>query len=156
MGKIGGELTDRQIQILKKLISDGKPVTVHTTYKSQSEISRELNVTRQALSAHLKKLREQGYVRTGRGFIDVTEKGLNVIGEDDVSAFVLIKVNPHERESAYRKIIEAGAKRLFRVTGEIDLIAEVNRSNLNNFLKKISQIEGVLSTEAHVILERLS
>ncbi|MEM1657855.1 MAG: Lrp/AsnC family transcriptional regulator [Candidatus Jordarchaeales archaeon] len=154
--KEGEGLTDKQIQILKKLVFDGKPISVCTTYKSQTEISRELGITRQALNAHLKKLREKGYIRTGRGFIDVTERGLSALGEADISAFVLIKVNPHERENAYKKIAEAGATRIFRVTGEIDLIAEVNRNKLNSFLKKISQIEGVLSTEAHVILERLS
>jgi len=155
VGKRVGELTDRQIQILKKLILNGKLTTVHTTYKAQSEISKELNITRQALSTHLKKLKELGYIRTGRGFIDVTEKGLSAVGEFEVSAFVLIKVNPHERENAYRKIIEAGATRLFRVTGEIDLIAEVDRNRLNSFLKRVSQIDGIISTEAHVILEKL-
>lgn len=155
MGKRASELTDRQIQILKKLISDGKLMSVHTTYKAQSEIAKELNITRQALSTHLKKMKELGYIRTGRGFIDVTEKGLSTVEGFEVSAFVLIKVNPHEREKAYRKIIDAGATQLFRVTGEIDLIAEVDKNRLNSFLKKVSQIDGIVSTEAHVILEKL-
>ncbi|MHA1606886.1 MAG: Lrp/AsnC family transcriptional regulator [Candidatus Freyarchaeota archaeon] len=149
------ELTDRQIQILKKLYDDGETVTVRTAYKSQEELAKELKITRQALSAHLKKLREEGYIRTGRGFIDLTEKGLDTIGALEIFAFVLIKVHPHEREKAYREIRSAGATKLFRVTGEIDLIAEVSKSKLDEFLRRISQIPGVTQTEAHVVLESM-
>ncbi len=74
----GGTLTPpRQLKLLRKLYEEGKTIEVHTVEKTQDELSKELGITRQALSNHLKVLKELGYIRTGRGFIDLTEKALS-------------------------------------------------------------------------------
>ena len=102
----GGEesLTERQRYLLTKLLEDSKAVNVHTVYKSQNELAREMGITRQALSIHLRKFKEAGLIRTGRGFIDLTDKALQLLEVKSVDAFVFIKVKPQMRVEAYKEI----------------------------------------------------
>lgn len=150
------KLTDRQFEILKKLYESGRPVKVYSIHKTQKRLADELGITRQALSNHLRKLREMGFVRTGRGFIDLTEKALATLGEERADAFVFIKVLPQFRNEAYNAIRKIGVSNLYRVTGEIDLIALLSRTRLDEFLKEVSKIKGVVETSAHIVLEELS
>lgn len=150
------KLTEKQIQILKKLYENGKSIRVCTIYKTQTALAKDIGVTRQGLSNHLRKLRDNDFIRTGRGFIDLTSKALGALGESDVDAFVFIKVFPQKRVKAYEEIKNAGASRLFRVTGTVDIIAQVSKSKLDRFLKIISEIDGVEETNAHVVLETIT
>ncbi|MFQ6073917.1 MAG: helix-turn-helix domain-containing protein, partial [Candidatus Bathyarchaeia archaeon] len=97
-------LTGKPFRLLHMLYRKGKPVTTYTINLKQSELASQLNISRQALNVHLRKLRDNGYIRTGRGFIDVTEKGLNLLGISTNPAFVFIKVSPLRREEAYRQL----------------------------------------------------
>jgi len=156
MASYVAKLTDRQFEILKKLYESGRPVKVYSIQKTQKKLADELGITRQALSNHLRKLREMGFVRTGRGFIDLTEKALATLGEEGADAFVFIKVLPQFRNEAYSQIQKIGVSNLYRVTGEIDLIALLSRTRLDEFLREVSKIKGVVETSAHIILEELS
>ncbi|MCS7386943.1 MAG: Lrp/AsnC family transcriptional regulator [archaeon GB-1867-005] len=139
-----------------KLYESSKSMNVYTVTKSQSELARELGITRQALSIHLRKFKEEGLIRTGRGFIDLTEKALKALQIRSADAFVFIKVQPQLRNEAYRKISKLQAiNKLFRVTGDIDLIAVVDQSTLDKFLKDVSKVEGVVLTSAHIVIEPL-
>jgi len=139
-----------------KLYESSKSMNVYTVTKSQSELARELGITRQALSIHLRKFKEEGLIRTGRGFIDLTEKALKALQIRSADAFVFIKVQPQLRNEAYRKISKLQAiNKLFRVTGDIDLIAIVDQSTLDKFLKDVSKVEGVVLTSAHIVIEPL-
>ena len=89
-------LTEKQLQLLKLLLSKSTPMQVFTVQETQNELARELGVTRQALNVHLRRLREEGLVRTGRGFIDLTEKALEVIGVKAADVFVLPSHLPSE------------------------------------------------------------
>jgi len=149
------KITERQLQILQKLYNSGKSVKVHTIILTQNELSAGLGITRQALSNHLRKLRDIDFIRTGRGFIDLTNKALEALGESVTEAFVFIKIDPEQRIEAYDKIKALRSQRLFRVTGEIDLIAQVGRAKLDFFLKELSGIAGIKQTSAHVILETI-
>ncbi|MHA1578591.1 MAG: Lrp/AsnC family transcriptional regulator [Candidatus Freyarchaeota archaeon] len=146
-------LTERQIQILRKLYENGRSMQVCSVYKTQSSLAKDIGITRQGLSNHLRKLRDNGFIRTGRGFIDLTSKALSVLGDSDIDAFVFMKVFPQKRVKAYEQIRKAGASRLFRVTGTVDIIAQVTQSKLDKFLKKVSEIDGVEETNAHIVLE---
>ena len=146
-------LTERQIQILRKLYENGRSMQVCSVYKTQSSLAKDMGITRQGLSNHLRKLRDNGFIRTGRGFIDLTSKALSALGESDIDAFVFVKVFPQKRVKAYEQIRKAGASRLFRVTGTVDIIAQVTQSKLDKFLKKVSEIDGVEETNAHIVLE---
>jgi transcriptional regulator, AsnC family len=89
---IGRELTERQLQILQFLLKKAQPLRVYTVYADQDQIARELGMTRQALSVHLKKLKDFGLIRTGREFVDVTEKALRVLRMSGAEAIVMAKV----------------------------------------------------------------
>ncbi len=148
-------LTDRQLQILRALFNISDSTTVFTVKKTQSQLAKELNLTRQALNIHLRRLREEGLIRTGRGFIDLTRKALQVLGAGTSEAFVFLKVAPSKREQVYEIVKTLPSIRLFRVTGEIDLVAMVPQSQLDSFLERVSSIDGVESTSSHVIISVL-
>ncbi len=148
-------LTDRQLQILRILFKISDSATVFTVKKTQNELAKELNLTRQALNIHLRRLREEGLIRTGRGFIDLTRKALQILGAGTSEAFVFLRVAPSKREQVYELVKSLPSLRLFRVTGEIDLIAMVPQSQLDHFLERVSSIEGVEYTSSHVIISIL-
>ncbi len=148
-------LTPRQVKLLKKLYEEGKPIEVHTVEKTQDELANELGITRQALSNHLKALKELGYIRTGRGFIDLTAKALELLGERKGDVFVFVRIEPTKRKHVYESIKKMKIKRIYRVTGDIDLIVEADKSRLDEILEDIASLEGVKETITHVVLEVL-
>ena len=148
-------LTSRQFELLKKFYEEGKAIEVRTVKKSQDEIASELEITRQALSNHLKVLKELGFIRTGRGFIDLTEKALKFLGEDG-EVFVLVKIEPTKRREVYDAVRKFKVKRACRVAGDVDLIIEVDKTRLDEILEEISSLDGVRGTTTHIILETLT
>jgi len=137
------------------LYSKGKPATTYSIKVKQSELAKQLGISRQALNVHLRKLRDYGYIRTGRGFIDVTEKGLNFMGVSANPAFVFIKVSPLKRVDAYQKLLEFPIQRVFRVTGDMDAILLVEREKLDEALKKMAGIEGIQDTKSYITIQTL-
>ncbi len=105
-------LSGRPLRLLRMLYAQGSPATTYTLHVKQSELAKQLEISRQALNVHLRKLRDEGYIRTGRGFIDVTEKGLGVLGVSPNPAFVFIKVSPLKREEAYKEIVNFSVQRI--------------------------------------------
>jgi DNA-binding Lrp family transcriptional regulator len=104
---------------------------------------------------HLRKLKSRGYIRTGRGFIDVTEKGLNALGVSTTPAFILIKVSPIKRVQVYERIKEIAVTRAFRIAGDVDALIIVERENLDEILKKLYTINGIQDTRSYVTIETL-
>ncbi|MDI9645004.1 MAG: Lrp/AsnC family transcriptional regulator [Candidatus Verstraetearchaeota archaeon] len=145
-------LTDRQVEILRTLFGMSEQTSVFTIRRKQIELANGLGLTRQALNIHLRKLRDAGLIRTGRGFIDLTESALRILGVGTAEAFVFLKINPPKREQVYEKIRGMPALDVYRVTGEIDLVAVVPQSQLDKFLEEASAIEGVISTSSHVVI----
>jgi len=137
------------------LYSKGKPTTTYSIRVKQSELAKQLGISRQALNVHLRKLRDYGYIRTGRGFIDVTEEGLNFIGVSANPAFVFIKVSPLKRGNAYQKLLEFPIQRVFRVTGDMDAILQVEREKLDEALKKLAGVEGIQDTKSYITIQTL-
>lgn len=147
-------LTNRQYEVLEKIFNNSEEVKVHTIEKDQKEISEEFGITRQALSNHLRKLKDNGYIRTGRGFIDITEQGLGILGTTGGEALILVKATPTKRNKVYEEVSKMHATSL-RTTGNMDLIIEVDRNNLEEILNKLSTIEGVEETKTHIILKKI-
>lgn len=147
--------TGRPLRLLHRLYSKGKPTTTYSIKVKQSELAKQLGISRQALNVHLRKLRDYGYIRTGRGFIDVTERGLNFIGATANPAFVFIKVSPLRRADAYRKLLEIPIQRVFRVTGDMDAILLVEREKLDDTLKKLAGIDGIQDTRSYITIQTL-
>lgn len=146
-------LTRRSIQLLRMLHEKGMLVNMYSLHVKQSDLAKQLSISRQALNVHLRKLRSLNYIRTGRGFIDITEKGLNALGISSTPAFVFIKVSPSKRSEVYSKIKGLIVQRAFRVAGDIDALLIVERDKLDEALRKLSSIEGVKDTRSYVTIE---
>lgn len=148
-------LTRRSMQLLSLLYQKGEPTNAYTLRLKQDVLAKQLGISRQALNVHLRKLRDLDYIRTGRGFIDVTERGLNALGISSVPAFVLIKVSPLKRSHAYQKIKELAIQRAFRIAGDMDALAVVEREKLDEVLSELSTVDGVLDTKSYVTIETI-
>jgi len=148
-------LTRRSTQLLRMLYERGRSTNTYSLHVKQDELAKQLGISRQALNVHLRKLRDFDYIRTGRGFIDVTEKGLNTLGIFSTPAFVFIKVSPLKRIYAYEKIKELRVQRAFRVTGDVDALLIVERDKLDDALKRLSSIDGVQDTKSYVTIETI-
>jgi DNA-binding Lrp family transcriptional regulator len=146
-------LTKRSVQLLKTLYKKGKSTSSYTLRVKQDELSQQLGISRQALNVHLRKLKNAGYIRTGRGFIDVTEKGLNALGISTAPAFILLKIEPLKRIHVYEKIKELAVSRAFRIAGEVDALIIVERENLDEVLKTLYALEGIQDTRSYVTIE---
>ena len=146
-------LTKRSIQLLKMLYEKGSSTSTYTLRLKQDELSEQLGISRQALNVHLRKLKSREYIRTGRGFIDVTEKGLNALGVSTAPAFILIKVSPIKRIQVYEKIKELAVTKAFRIAGEVDALIIVERENLDETLQKLYAIDGIQDTRSYVTIE---
>ena len=149
------DLTERELSILRKLFAEGKVFRARRVEKTQSTIAAELGITRQALSAHLRELRKLSLLRAGRGFIDLTEKTMRILGEPQSQAFVLVKIEPRKRRAAYKAIKDLDVQQAFRVTGSVDVILLADRSKLNRLLEALSRVPGVKETSAHLVLAPL-
>lgn len=156
MNSVTSEIpTGKPLRLLHMLYSKGKPVTTYTVNLKQSELAEQLKISRQALNVHLRKLRDNGYIRTGRGFIDVTEKGLNILGISANPAFVFVKISPLRREEAYQQLLKFPIERIFRVTGDMDAILVVEQGKLDEALKKLAAVEGIKDTKSYVTIQTL-
>jgi DNA-binding Lrp family transcriptional regulator len=143
------------MQLLSLLYQKGEPTNAYTLRLKQDVLAKQLGISRQALNVHLRKLRDLDYIRTGRGFIDVTERGLNALGVSSVPAFVLIKVSPLKRSHAYQKIKELAIQRAFRIAGDMDALAVVEREKLDEVLRELSTVDGILDTKSYVTIETI-
>ena len=146
-------LTKRSIQLLKTLYEKGKSTNTYTLRVKQDELSSQLGVSRQALNVHLRKLKSRGYIRTGRGFIDVTDEGLNALGISTTPAFILNKVSPVKRLEVYEKIRQLAIARAFRIAGDVDALVMVERDSMDETLKNLYTIDGIQDTRSYVTIE---
>jgi len=143
------------MQLLKMLYDRGKPMTNYSLRIRQDELARQLGVSRQALNSHLRKLRDLNYIRTGRGFIDVTEKGLGGLGVSSSPAFVFLKISPLKRINVYDRIMKLDVQRAFRIAGDVDALLIVEREKLDRILKELCSIEGIQDTKSYVTIEAI-
>ena len=145
-------LTKRSINSWRQSTRKGKATNTYTLRAKQDELST-LDISRQTLNIHLRKLKSHGYIRTGRGFIDVTEKGLSAIGVSTTPAFILLKVSPIKRIKVYEEIRRLQVSRAFRIAGEVDSLIIVERENLDEILKRLYNVEGIEDTRSYVTIE---
>jgi DNA-binding Lrp family transcriptional regulator len=127
-------------------------MSVQTVTRTQSQLAKELKITRQALSNHLRKLRGLKLIRTGRGFIDLSPDCLRLLGKSTDEALVFLKVEPKSRFQVYDMVKEFKPLRLHRVTGSVDMVVAVSGAKLAEFLSNVSDISGVVETSTHTVL----
>jgi len=128
------------------------PVSVQTVTRTQAQLAKELKITRQALSNHLRKLRSLKLIRTGRGFIDLSPDSIRLLGKSTDEALVFLKVEPKHRVEVYEKIKDLKPLRLHRVTGSVDMVVTVSGAELAEFLSNVADITGVIETSTHTVL----
>lgn len=148
-------LTGRPLQLLRRLYEASNPVTIYTLKIKQNELASQLGISRQALNVHLRKLRDKKYIRTGRGFIDVTEEGLRLLGFSANPAFVFVKISPLRRTKAYDEIFKFPILRVYRIAGEMDAIMVIEREKVDDTLKRLANVEGVLETRTYIAIQTL-
>jgi len=148
-------LTRHSVKLLRMLYEKGKPTSIYSLHMKQETLARELGVSRQALNVHLRKLRNADFIRTGRGFIDVTEKGLSALGLSVSPAFILMKISPIKRIAVYERIKELPVQRAFRIAGDVDGLLIVEREKLDEVLKKLYAIDGIQDTRSYVTIEAI-
>jgi DNA-binding Lrp family transcriptional regulator len=145
----------RPFRLLRMMYAQGRPATIYTMRIKQSDLAKQLEISRQALNVHLRKLRDLGCVRTGRGFIDVTEEGLNALGISVNPAFIFLKISPLKREEAYQEMSSFPIQRIFRVAGDMDAMLLVEQDKLNETLRKLALLEGIQETKSYVTIQTL-
>lgn len=148
-------LTEKQLELLNYLFEKSMPLRVFTVNETQQKISEEIGVSRQALNIHLRKLKEEELIRTGRGFIDLTEKALEVLGKKPGDAFIVLRIEPHKRIEAYRKLKQLPVEKIYRVTGDIDVIIQISQSVLDSVLNEVTRIDGIKETRTYVVIETI-
>jgi DNA-binding Lrp family transcriptional regulator len=153
--EIEESLSKKQRQILGTLFAKSKQDTIYNFNMTQAKFAKQLNISRQALSIHFHKLREEGFIRTGRGFIIITEKGLRELGKNPNPAFVFVKISPLKRDSSYSQIMELPVQRIFRVAGDMDAILIVEQEKLEKILIKLTSINGIQATKSFVVIKSL-
>ncbi len=149
------ELTSKSLKVLSIIYEMCTPKTVYTIEMKQSALAKKLGISRQALSSHLRRLRNLGLIRTGRGFIDVLEKGLEVLGVGGNPAIVTVKVEPGMRGDVYRNVMKYPVLRVFRVAGDVDLILMVEQKRLGSILQMLASLDGVRDTKSYITIETL-
>ena len=145
----------RPLNLLRMLYEQGEPATTYTVHVKQSELAKQLGISRQALNVHLRKLRDLRCIRTGRGFIDVTEEGLRALGIFVNPAFVFIKISPLRRDEAYQKMLGFPVQRVFRVAGDMDAVLVVERESLDEALRRLALVDGVQDTKSYITIQTL-
>ncbi|MGD2249001.1 MAG: winged helix-turn-helix transcriptional regulator [Candidatus Methanofastidiosia archaeon] len=151
--KKGVKITERQYELIKMFERDGSLQRVSTVNTNQADLSQKLGITRQALHTHLKSLKDEGLIRTGRGFIDLTEKALEFLEAKTGEAYIVIRTEPEKRRDVFNKISQLKFHKLCRTTGESDIICTVERKNLDNAITDIQKMEGIEETSTHLLLE---
>lgn len=137
------------------LYEKGMSTNTYTLQIKQDELSKQLDISRQALNVHLRKLRDRNYIRTGRGFIDVTEQGLNMLGISAIPAFIFVRASPAKRIQVYERTKELAVQRAFRIAGEFDVLIIVEREKLDEVLKRLYSIDGIQDTRSYVTIETI-
>lgn len=145
-------LTERQLEILRKLYQASVPMSMQSVFRTQAQLAKELKITRQALSNHLRKLRTLKLIRTGRGFIDLSPDCLRILGKSTDEALVFLKVQPKYRVEVLESLKKFRPVRIHRVTGSVDIVAVVSGTELPDFLTNIADVQGVIETSTHTIL----
>jgi len=121
----------------------------------QRELAKKLGVSRQALNVHLRKLRNLGCIRTGRGFIDITEEGLRMLGVSVSPAFIFVKVSPPKRHEAYQKMASLSVQQAFEVSGDMDAVLLVEQAEVDEVLRKLALVEGIQGSKTYIATQTL-
>lgn len=146
-------LTKKTLKILRLLCEYGGTRTVLTANVTQPDLARKLHVTRQALSIHITRLAEAGFIQVGRGFINITENGLKASGYHQSPVILIVRVAPQNHRDAYDKIKGIHASEIYRVAGDADFAVLLEHRDLDTVLQDLYAIPGILETKTLIATE---
>ncbi|WP_297498185.1 Lrp/AsnC family transcriptional regulator [Thermococcus sp.] len=115
------------------------------------EISKEVGLAESTIYERIKKLKERGIIRKFTVILDPESLSFRIL------AFVLIKAHAGmysrvaEELMRYPEIVE-----VYETTGDYDMLIKIrtrSSEELNDFLDRIGEIEGVESTHTMVVLK---
>ncbi|WP_297464098.1 Lrp/AsnC family transcriptional regulator [Thermococcus sp.] len=115
------------------------------------EISREVGLAESTVYERIKKLKERGIIRKFTVVLDPEALGFNVL------AFILIK----SRAGMYSRVAEELSKypeivEIYETTGDYDMIVKIRTrgsDELNEFLDRMGNVDGVVATHTMVVLK---
>jgi DNA-binding MarR family transcriptional regulator len=148
-------LTKKTMKVLRLLCESGGPTTVLTSNINQQDLARKLHVTRQALSVHITRLADAGFIQVGRGFINVTENGLKASGYHHSPVILIVRVAPQNHRDAYERIKRIHASEIFRVAGDADFALLLEHRELDKVLQDLYAIPGILETKSLIATETI-
>lgn len=128
-------LTRKQKEVLEFLEKNSEKCNTKTVTGNQKEIAKKFGVTRQAFSNHIRVLKEKGLVRTGRGFINITEKGLNAVNGNKNREIIILaqtKAQTQFHEEDFPGTVSY-------LAGEFDLMIETTESKLGMAISKLKE-----------------
>ena len=149
------QLTKKSMKILRLLCETGNQTNVLAANISQPELARKLHVTRQALSVHVTRLVDAGFIQLGRGFINVTEEGLRATGYRQNPVILTVRVTPQSQREAYEMIKKIHASEIFRVVGDADFVLVIEQRDLDSVLQTLYEIPGIVETKSLVTTENV-
>lgn len=115
------------------------------------EISKQVGLAESTVYERIKKLKERGIIKKFTIIPDPESLGFHLL------AFILIKAKAGkysdvaEKLIAYPEIVE-----IYETTGDYDMIVKIrtrSSEELNDFLDRIGEIEGVVATHTMVVLK---
>ncbi|HHI00394.1 MAG: Lrp/AsnC family transcriptional regulator [Thermococcus sp.] len=115
------------------------------------EISKRVGLAESTVYERIKKLKERGIIKKFTIILDPESLGFHLL------AFILIKAKAGkyaevaEKLISYPEIVE-----IYETTGDYDMILKIrtrSSEELNDFLDKIGEIEGVVATHTMVVLK---
>lgn len=135
-------LDDTDLQILDYLRENGRA--------SFSEIAEKMGLATSTVAGRVQKMEDDEIITGYNPSIDYEKLGFELTAMIAIRAESDRIVETAEELESNTRVIS-----FFEVTGKTDMIVIsrfLDREDMNNFLKKLQQIDGIKSTETNVIL----
>lgn len=135
-------LDDTDLQILDFLRENGRA--------SFSEIAEKMDLATSTVAGRVQKMEDDEIITGYNPSIDYEKLGFELTAMIAIRAESDRIVETAEELESNTRVIS-----FFEVTGKTDMIVIsrfLDREDMNNFLKKLQQIDGIKSTETNVIL----
>ena len=115
------------------------------------EISKRVDLAESTVYERIKKLKEKGVIKKFTIIPDPEALGFNLL------AFILIKARAGKYADVAKELVKyPEIVEIYENTGDYDMILKIrtrNSTELNEFLNKIGEIDGVVATHTMVVLK---
>jgi len=147
-------LSEKQKEILRFLEKRSQRKRIYATDVSFDEISATFHMTRQGMNKHFQTLKKEGFVRVGRGFIDLCEKGKRFLDAPEEDACFIIEVKPNKKAEVVAAIKNLKFRRgeLGEEGGEIFMQAE--KEYTQDVIRYLQAFDGVVGIKIVGIVEK--